>query len=264
MRRGFTLIELLVVIAIIAILAAILFPVFARAREKARQTSCLNNLKQIGIAVNMYIQDYDGTYPAGFPMGDATCVTGFLNPYIKNSQVWLCPSGSKSSATTALTNDQASWTTKYPALAQQNAQSCATTYIINAKGLAGDNSSGGVNKTPFGVSNACFTPLGPDSPIGGNYAQYDAPLTDGQVPDTCMLFACGNGPSRFGYVANGYDANTGLGNTWETGSPIGSTSGVWFHNNNSNVLFAGGQVQSVEPGGFMIQWLEASGCKPPC
>ncbi|HEX5322780.1 MAG TPA: prepilin-type N-terminal cleavage/methylation domain-containing protein, partial [Capsulimonadaceae bacterium] len=61
--KGFTLIELLVVIAIIAILAAILFPVFATAREKARQATCLSNEKQIGLAMNMYVQDYDETLP---------------------------------------------------------------------------------------------------------------------------------------------------------------------------------------------------------
>src|SRR5262245_57150515 len=62
-KRGFTLIELLVVIAIIAILAAILFPVFARAREQARKATCLSNLRQMGTAVTMYVQDYDETYP---------------------------------------------------------------------------------------------------------------------------------------------------------------------------------------------------------
>ena len=61
MRKAFTLIELLVVVAIIAILAAILFPVFAQAREKARQATCLSNCKQIGLASNMYVQDYDET-----------------------------------------------------------------------------------------------------------------------------------------------------------------------------------------------------------
>src|SRR5438270_8287108 len=66
MKRGFTLIELLVVIAIIAIIAAILFPVFAQAREKARQATCVSNMKQIGTALTMYQQDYDETYPFGY------------------------------------------------------------------------------------------------------------------------------------------------------------------------------------------------------
>ena len=91
---GFTLIELLVVIAIIAILAAILFPVFARARENARKSTCQSNLKQIGMAVQMYAQDYDEIYP-GISMATATsqCWTNdLLDPYIKNAKVWVCPS----------------------------------------------------------------------------------------------------------------------------------------------------------------------------
>ena len=93
--RGFTLIELLVVIAIIAILAAILFPVFAKAREKARTSSCSSNEKQIMIAVLQYAQDYDET----FPFGGATIAGGagdrwhkVVEPYIKNAQVFVCPS----------------------------------------------------------------------------------------------------------------------------------------------------------------------------
>lgn len=71
-RKAFTLIELLVVIAIIAILAAILFPVFARARENARRSSCLSNLKQIGLGAMMYIQDYDERYPQAYWYKSAT------------------------------------------------------------------------------------------------------------------------------------------------------------------------------------------------
>ncbi len=114
--KGFTLIELLVVIAIIAILAAILFPVFAQAREKARQASCLSNTKQMGLAAIQYVQDYDETFPMNDPywadFGNRGCRaaigltvngqtrtapacqawTAQFFPYIKNNQVFICPS----------------------------------------------------------------------------------------------------------------------------------------------------------------------------
>jgi prepilin-type N-terminal cleavage/methylation domain-containing protein/prepilin-type processing-associated H-X9-DG protein len=93
-RAAFTLIELLVVIAIIAILAAILFPVFARAREKARQTSCLSNMRQIGTATDMYTQDYDECFPMSIYLGGTQVFTFYheLMPYMKNSQILECPS----------------------------------------------------------------------------------------------------------------------------------------------------------------------------
>ncbi len=128
-KRGFTLIELLVVISIIALLAAILFPVFSKARENARRTSCMSNLKQIGLGMMMYTQDYDEQYAAalagtyavpltyvtsdctGTPCGTYTVSDGmstgkykswmdFLYPYVKNLQIFTCPSRSLSSVGT--------------------------------------------------------------------------------------------------------------------------------------------------------------------
>ena len=87
-RRGFTLIELLVVIAIIAILAAILFPVFAKAREQARKTACASNLKQIGMALLQYVQDYDERWPSEAWWGYKRVIM----PYMKNDLVFKCPS----------------------------------------------------------------------------------------------------------------------------------------------------------------------------
>jgi prepilin-type N-terminal cleavage/methylation domain-containing protein/prepilin-type processing-associated H-X9-DG protein len=105
-RHGFTLIELLVVIAIIAILAAILFPVFARARAKARQAQCLSNMKQVAMGLTMYAQDYDETLPyyslsANKPAAGVNAYTWdtAVGPYIKSTQIFTCPDNSFNSQT---------------------------------------------------------------------------------------------------------------------------------------------------------------------
>jgi prepilin-type N-terminal cleavage/methylation domain-containing protein/prepilin-type processing-associated H-X9-DG protein len=91
--RGFTLIELLVVIAIIAILAAILFPVFAQAREKARQASCISNLNQLDLAMQQYVQDNDQTYPPldNWMISPPTIWASVMYPYVKSKEVYRCP-----------------------------------------------------------------------------------------------------------------------------------------------------------------------------
>src|ERR1700712_1940336 len=109
-KKGFTLIELLVVIAIIAILAAILFPVFAQAREKARQSSCASNMKQMSLAVIQYAQDYDESYPTGLQSGWYAASWAYnVQPYIKSVDVFRCPSDSGSGDPIKHGTDDFSW-----------------------------------------------------------------------------------------------------------------------------------------------------------
>jgi len=116
-KYGFTLIELLVVIAIIAILAAILFPVFAQAREAARITQCLSNLRQMGTGITMYTQDYDGEIPVRRrPCDVAGCAKNWkhmIHPYVKNTDLYKCPSNPAS-----VVADQEADTATYPNAAQ--------------------------------------------------------------------------------------------------------------------------------------------------
>lgn len=139
-RRGFTLIELLVVIAIIALLAAILFPVFARVRENAKRSTCLSNMKQIGLAMIQYTQDYDETMVAQ-RYGNGTCGSGSngtaytgpscgqykwmdaLYPYIKNEQVFTCPS--------TKTSDQNSIYESYESLTGSQTSNKYGSYVLN-------------------------------------------------------------------------------------------------------------------------------------
>jgi prepilin-type N-terminal cleavage/methylation domain-containing protein/prepilin-type processing-associated H-X9-DG protein len=151
-KKGFTLIELLVVIAIISVLAAILFPVFARARENARRASCMSNMKQMGLATMMYTQDYDEKYPttwmittqpspdgaAGWP-STAWYWMQLLYPYTKSMQMFHCPSSSSTAVIPLHSNYGASGfifmdPPYHAALSLAAVEAPATTYMIMDSG----------------------------------------------------------------------------------------------------------------------------------
>ncbi|HHX39836.1 MAG TPA: prepilin-type N-terminal cleavage/methylation domain-containing protein [Armatimonadetes bacterium] len=149
-RRGFTLIELLVVIAIIAILAAILFPVFARARENARKSTCQSNLKQLSMAWMQYAQDYDEMAVKCYLSSNLSAVRwfryrlntypGMLTPYIKNDQVFECPSGGSIGA--GYGGNQALFVTGTPVALAQIAEPAETILIADASNRRGDIETG--------------------------------------------------------------------------------------------------------------------------
>ncbi len=200
-RRGFTLIELLVVIAIIAILAAILFPVFARAREKARQASCESNEKQIMLAVLMYVQDYDEHFPqtATATGNNSWRWCDLIAPYTKNTQMFTCPSDSSATYYWG----SGGWPTSYmanfyigggwgPSAALASVEAPATTVYLCDSGAYGSDT--GV-MYPVQAKEGCWILVDTGYPDSG----VDAAIETGN-PDWGAPNPRHNGTCNVGYV----------------------------------------------------------------
>ncbi|MCW3059823.1 MAG: prepilin-type N-terminal cleavage/methylation domain [Capsulimonas sp.] len=235
---GFTLIELLVVIAIIAILAAILFPVFAQAREKARAISCLSNLKQIGLAFTQYNQDNDEYFP-GLYQGNWNSSIGrwmdSIQPYVKNTQIFNCPSDSNT----------------------------ANKYIANRGTIdLGATAIGGFGS--YAASNAYW---GNGGNAGGS--QWAGPMSGAQnvtdslpsieSPSTTYLVGDGNGSFQLSWVFNAQqptaiDAASNPPNTLH-GTDATSTNlegmSVARHQGRTNIVFCDGHAKSMTLGALL-------------
>ena len=221
---GFTLIELLVVIAIIAILAAILFPVFAKAREQARKASCQSNLKQIGLGLMMYVQDYDETYPAryeGYSVGgNSQLWMDVIQPYVKSYQVWVCPTSGPSYS---VNGRMYSYGMNY----------CGSTYSGTThigrgfgNGLSGDGTPGGLSGPlkMAAVQNPSEVVFAGDAASNGN-KNYLGILV-GWSSDSYIPVLHGGQVGPF----NGYDTN----------QPVDLSQG------GGNYLFADGHVKFIQ------------------
>lgn len=223
LKKGFTLIELLVVIAIIAILAAILFPVFGRARENARRSSCQSNIKQIGLGFKQYIQDYDEKYPIAIASSDATFSSGAtgsgtddkgwaesLQPYMKSTQIFQCPSEVNPPVTPSGTNTAGGSTPGYSdywsnanivnnnGVSEASLDAQALT-VLNGDGFgAGGSATLTDGTSAYIVNYDGVAAAGPGSPLGTvAVSKYRSVVTaDNPVFDASAATAIGRGGKR--------------------------------------------------------------------
>lgn len=221
-KAGFTLIELLIVIAIITILAAILFPVFASAREKSRQGACLSNEKQLGLALLQYAQDYDeglpmrlfGSYPDQWQWCDATY------PYVKSVGVFACPSMANTGTVGPVIGT--SWN--------------ATTQMTQLKIDSTHNLSYGINDSYFNAAADSSYHVQVNAPFGNNGKPVY--MSTVQLPDQTILM--------MDYISNGTGFGAGFGvSTDVTTSTSANYAQVYRHTGLTNVLLCDGHTKTM-------------------
>ena len=267
-QQGFTLIELLVVIAIIAILAAILLPVFAAARERARQTTCASNEKQMGLALIQYAQDYDEAFPFGVYQqnGQSNHVgmgwASVLYAYVKSTKVFTCPDDP---TPVSGSNTAVSYAYNYNILKKEfydpvTGYGVGQTYLLSGFNAPASTillsewemlGGGGVNvpnesglvgsqfesafSTP-GYNSQCVTNAGCNAQSGPNNNNYIGGVVTGMLSNVALSIGANSG--------NYAQVQYGSSGSWFLLSPGGS--GV--HNGASNYLFADGHVKSLQGG----------------
>ena len=219
---AFTLIELLVVIAVIALLAAILFPAFARARENARRSSCQSNLKQIGLGLFQYVQDHDGTFPTAFGgTGDSADPYGWadaIQPYLKSTQIYQCPSEATGAPVTSTS----------PSTSTDETENVSVNNSISS---------------PTAIANGYSDYFANYNLMGRNQAQLNA--------ESLTVLAGDGGAGTARYLCNGASC-TNDGNspatlptvaTFGMGEPAVINAGAQRHLEGGNWLFADGHVK---------------------